>query len=327
MKVLRLGTRGSQLALWQARTVAAMLRQTAGTSCEILVIRTSGDRLAEAPLSEAGGKRLFVKEIEDALLRGDIDLAVHSCKDMPVALPDGLRIGAVLPREDPHDVVVLPATGQAVEPAAAGGRNLASEVLRARLGSARIGTSSVRRIAELRRFLPDARFEPIRGNLDTRLRKLDRGDHDALILAAAGVRRLGFTGRISATLPFDICIPAPGQGAIAVEVRANDGDTARPVGSIDDAQTATLVIAERAVVSALGGGCQTPIGAVAEPQGDRMVLRAVVASPDGTREIRARTEGHLRDAAQLGAELAAELIREGALDILEQVHEARRTEN
>ena len=323
MKPLRVGTRGSQLALWQARTVAAMLQQTADTSCEILVIRTSGDRLAEAPLSEAGGKRLFVKEIEDALLRGDIDLAVHSCKDMPVVLPDGLRIGAVLPREDPHDVVVLPAAGQAVEPA----RNLAPDVLRARLGFARIGTSSVRRIAELRLFLPDARFEPIRGNLDTRLRKLDRGDHDALILAAAGVRRLGFAGRISATLPFDICIPAPGQGAIAVEVRANDGDTGSRVGSINDAQTATAVMAERAVVAALGGGCQTPIGAVAELQGDRMVLRGVVASPDGTREIRARAEGHPRDAAQLGAQLAAELIREGALDILEQVHEARRTEN
>lgn len=327
MNALRLGTRGSQLALWQARTVASMLQRASGASCEIVVIKTSGDRLAEAPLSEAGGKRLFVKEIEDALLRGDIDLAVHSCKDMPVVLPDGLEIGAVLPREDPHDVVVLPATSQAGDTAAAGSALLDVNALRERLASARIGTSSVRRVAELRRFLPEARFEPIRGNLDTRLRKLDRGDHDALVLAAAGVRRLGFTDRISATLPFDICIPAPGQGAIAVEVRANDEDTRQHVCSIDHAQAATEVIAERAVVSALGGGCQTPIGAIAELQGGRLVLRGVVVSPDGMREIRARIEGGAEDAAELGARLAGDLIRDGALDILEQVRNAQGSEN
>ncbi len=337
MKPLRLGTRGSQLALWQARTVAAQLQEF-GTACEIVVIRTTGDRLAEAPLSEAGGKRLFVKEIEDALLRGDIDLAVHSCKDMPVVLPDGLQIGAVLPREDPHDIVVLPATQQAAALAAAGnpstrsprsfaqgGRSAPLDVdaLRERLRTARIGTSSVRRVAELRRFLPDARFEPIRGNLDTRLRKLDRGDHDALVLAAAGVRRLGFTDRISTTLPFEICIPAPGQGAIAVEVRVNDMDTRERVGSIDHGQTASEIIAERAVVSALGGGCQTPIGAIAELHGDEIDVRAVVASLDGSRAVRGHVAGPQEKAADVGANLAAQLIRDGALDILDQVRKAQ----
>ena len=323
MKPLRLGTRGSQLALWQARTVASMLQQACGSSCDIVVIKTSGDRLAEAPLSEAGGKRLFVKEIEDALLRGDIDLAVHSCKDMPVVLPDGLQIGAVLPREDPHDIVVLPvAQGTGGHPAP-----LSPDGIAARLGSARVGTSSVRRVAELRRFLRGARFEPIRGNLDTRLRKLDRGDYDALVLAAAGVRRLGFTDRISATLPFDVCIPAPGQGAIAVEVRESDEDTGERVRRIDHAQTAIEVAAERVVVSTLGGGCQTPIGAIAELRGDSVEVRAVVASLDGARAVRGQATGRPDRASALGAGLAAQLIRDGALAILEQVRRDQGIEN
>ena len=317
MKPLRVGTRGSQLALWQARTVAAMLQEKTGTACEIVVIKTSGDRLAEAPLSEAGGKRLFVKEIEDALLNHTVDLAVHSCKDMPVVLPGGLCIAAVLPREDPHDVLILPPTRHP---------GLASaERVRQELGPApRVGTSSVRRVAELHRFLPDARFEPIRGNLDTRLRKLDRGDHDVLVLAAAGVRRLGFADRISAVLPFDLCVPAPGQGAIAVEVREDDDEARTRVGSLDDARASSQVVAERAVVAALGGGCQTPVGAIAELQDDRIDLRAVVASLDGARAVRGRVAGARADAEGLGTALAAQLARDGALEILEQV---RRIEN
>jgi len=320
VKPLRVGTRGSQLALWQARTVVSMLEHACGASCEIVVIKTSGDRLAEVPLSEVGGKRLFVKEIEDALLRGDVDLAVHSCKDMPVVLPDGLHIAAVLPREDPHDIVALPANAGA-------GAALTSDELLSRLGSARIGTSSVRRVAELRRFLPHARFEPIRGNLDTRLRKLDRGDYDALVLAAAGVRRLGFSDRISAMLPFDVCIPAPGQGAIAVEVCAADPDTRVRVTGIDHAQTAAEITAERAVVSTLGGGCQTPIGAIAELRGDTIQLCAVVASLDGSRAARGRIAGAADRAGDVGAALAAQLIRDGALAILEQVRRDQGTEN
>lgn len=335
MPPLRLGTRGSQLALWQARTVAALLQEASGATCEIVVIKTSGDRLAEAPLSEAGGKRLFVKEIEDALLGRQIDLAVHSCKDMPVVLPDGLAIGAVLPREDPHDVIVLPASARAIgselgrgHAAAAredtrsegGPAGSSADALRTQIGaSSRIGTSSVRRIAELRRFLPGATFEPIRGNLDTRLRKLDRGDHDALVLAAAGIRRLGFADRISALLPYDLCIPAPGQGAIAVEVREDDGGTRAAVAAIDDPTTAGQIAAERGLVARLGGGCQTPIGAIAETDGEDLDLRAVVASLDGSRVVRDRLRGARTSAADLGSHLADQLIAGGALEILEQV--------
>ena len=312
MKTLRLGTRGSQLALWQARTVAARLQEASATACEIVVIKTSGDRLAEAPLSEVGGKRLFVKEIEDALAGGEIDLAVHSGKDMPVVLPDGLGIGAVLPREDPHDVLILPPSRLLGE--------VTPETLRQQLGDTpRVGTSSVRRIAELRRFLPHGRFEPIRGNLDTRLRKLDRGDHDVLVLAAAGVRRLGFTSRISATLPFDICIPAPAQGAIVIEIRSDDAATRARVAPIDDGPTSSRVTAERALVAALGGGCQTPIGAIAVLDGDDLDLYAVVASLDGARAVRGRLRGPRATAEDIGTRLAGQLIQAGAVEILEQV--------
>jgi hydroxymethylbilane synthase len=315
VKVLRLGTRGSQLALWQARMAAALVEQAGGPPCEIVVIKTSGDRLQEVPLSEVGGKRLFVKEIEDALLRNDVDFAVHSCKDMPAVLPDGLAIGAVLPREDPRDVMVLP--GGAVPPATI-------EELVAALGpNARVGTSSVRRIAELIRILHGATFVPIRGNLDTRLRKLDSASYDALVLAAAGMRRLGFTNRISFTLPLDACVPAPGQGAIAIELRADDAGTREAIAAIDHPLTGRAVAAERALVAALGGGCQTPIGAVAVPDGDELDLRAVVVSLDGRRAVRARERGPLTQAAALGARLADRLVAEGAGAILEEV---RRTQ-
>ncbi len=318
MKALRLGTRGSQLALWQARTAAALVERAGGPPCEIVVIKTSGDKLAEAPLSEIGGKRLFVKEIEDALLRGEVDFAVHSCKDMPAVLPEGLVIGAALPREDPRDVVVLP-TGSA-PPAAL-------EDLLSSLGArARIGTSSVRRIAELVRVVPGASFTPIRGNLDTRLRKLDSGSYDALVLAAAGMRRLGFAGRISFTLPVDACVPAPGQGAIAIELRGDDGRTRQAIAAIDDPVTGRAVEAERALVAALGGGCQTPIGAVAVPDGGELDLRAVVVSLDGHRAVRARGRAPLDRAAELGARLAERLVAEGAGAILEEVRRAQQAD-
>ena len=276
MNVLRLGTRGSQLALWQARTAAALVEQAGGPRCELVIIKTSGDRLAEAPLSEVGGKRLFVKEIEEALLRKDVDFAVHSCKDMPAVLPVGLAVGAVLPREDHRDVVVLPA-GSPLSCA-----NV-EDLVRGIGQSSRVGTSSVRRIAELSRLMPNATFLPIRGNLDTRLRKLDAAEYDALVLAAAGMRRLGFTDRISFTLPEDACMPAPGQGAIAIELRANDDVTRRAIAQINHPPTASAVEAERALVAALGGGCQTPIGAIALADGDDLDLRAVVVSLDGHR--------------------------------------------
>jgi hydroxymethylbilane synthase len=314
---LRLGTRGSQLALWQARTAAALVEAAGGPPCEIVVIKTTGDRLQEAPLSEVGGKRLFVKEIEDALLRREVDFAVHSCKDMPAVLPDGLAIGAVLTREDPRDALVLPA-GRESAPASL-------EELLAVVGQRpRVGTSSVRRVAELTRLVPDAAFLPIRGNLDTRLRKLDRGDFDVLVLAAAGMRRLGFADRISFTLPVEACVPAPGQGAIALELRLADERVREAIGRIDDAVTARAVEAERALVATLGGGCQTPIGAVALPQenGD-LDLHAVVVSLDGQQAVRARDQAPMLEASTLGNRVARVLVEQGAGLILDAVRRAQ----
>jgi len=316
MATLKLGTRGSQLALFQANTVADLLLSRAGVSCEIVVIRTSGDRLAEAPLSDVGGKRLFVKEIEDALLDSRIDLAVHSSKDMPAVLPDGLALGAVLPRADARDAMVLPAPGPAMP---------LEEVVR-RLGEApRVGTSSVRRTAQLMRLFPSARFDPIRGNLDTRLRKLDAGEYDVLVLAAAGLSRLGHEDRISAALSPGTCVPAPGQGIIAVEVRGNDEKAASVVKTINDAAAAAALTAERAVVTRLGGGCQMPIGAYAAESGGALVLTAIVISVNGSKTARAEAQGPVADAALLGDRVAEELLARGAGQILAEVDHTRAT--
>src|SRR5688500_5623697 len=282
MDTLNLGTRGSQLAMFQARTVARLLEERAGVTCEIHVIKTSGDRLAEAPLSQVGGKRLFVKEIEDALLNGDVDLAVHSSKDMPALLPAGLALGAVLPREDARDAVVLPQSRLKPAPTTAApttdetvvgagfSRLSLDDVIRELGREPKIGTSSIRRTAQLTRLFPGAQFLPIRGNLDTRLRKLDAGEYDALVLAAAGLRRLGREARISVALSADACVPAPGQGIIAVEVRTGDGDVCDVVTHIDDPSAAAALTAERTVVTRLGGGCQMPIGAYADVTTDPM---------------------------------------------------------
>jgi hydroxymethylbilane synthase len=327
MKALRLGTRGSQLALWQANLVATRIAEAGGPACRIVVIKTSGDRLQDAPLSDVGGKRLFVKEIEDALLCGDVDLAVHSSKDMPAVLPEGLTIGAVLPREDPHDAVVLPVrlkadtTGIGDDAPVVSGFSRTIETiddLVSLLGrSPSIGTGSVRRIAQLSRLFPGARFTPIRGNLDTRLRKLDAGEHDALVLAAAGLRRLGFSARITLTLPAAACVPAPGQGIVAVEIRDDDPEIAHAVAPVDDPPARAALTAERTLVEALGGGCQTPIGALASASGrDRLQLTAAVVSLDGARAVHARGEGRRLEAALLGRQVAAELIERGASEIL-----------
>jgi hydroxymethylbilane synthase len=317
VRELRLGTRGSQLALWQANAVASYVRDRGGPPCRIVVIRTSGDRLQDAPLSEVGGKRLFVKEIEDALLRREIDIAVHSSKDMPALLPEGLTIGAVLPREDPLDAIVLPAG----LPAPGGAFDAAARALGA---SPSIGTSSVRRVAQLTRTFPGATFAPIRGNLDTRLRKLDAGEYRAIVLAAAGLRRLGMASRISALVPASACVPAPGQGIVAVEVRREDEAVAAAVGSVDDGPTHAALDAERAVVESLGGGCQTPIGALASLlPGGELDLVGIVASLDGGRVVRARARGARTDAAALGANVGAQLLAGGAGEILEQADRAR----
>ena len=327
MASLKIGTRGSQLALFQAHAVAELLQSRAGIACDIVVIKTSGDRLAEAPLAEIGGKRLFVKEIEDALLGGTIDLAVHSSKDMPAILPTGLALGAVLPREDARDAVVLPSSGTALprgEHAPAALENAVLEGVVRHLGQApRIGTSSVRRVAQLTRLFPGARFGPIRGNLETRLRKLDAGEFDALVLAAAGLIRLGYGLRISAALPADTCVPAPGQGIIAVEIRSDDTATGDIVRTIGDPIAAAALTAERVVVTRLGGGCQMPIGAYAVASEHELTLTAVVVSVDGTRTARADAQGAITEATIVGEKAADQLLARGAADILSEVDRAQ----
>jgi len=305
---LRIGTRGSQLALWQARAVATRL-EASGVEADLVVIRTAGDRLQEAPLSEAGGKRLFVRELEDALVGERIDLAVHSAKDMPAILPDGLSLAAALPRDDPRDALVLPVgTGPIHVRAALDG-----------LAAGTVGTSSVRRTAQLAPLVAGARFAPVRGNVDTRLRKLDGGEFDALVLASAGLRRLGLAHRITAALPAVLCVPAPGQGIVAVETRTGDDAVSRVLGAMNDQSAWTALRAEQAVVAALGGGCQLPLGALAT-LGDRtMELTAVVCAADGSRAIRAQSAGRPDEAVALGARVAADLAARGATALLDEV--------
>ena len=310
---LRIGTRGSQLALWQSRTVAQLIERT-GAAVELVVIKTTGDRLQEAPLSEVGGKRLFVKEIEDALLQGRVDLAVHSAKDMPAVLPDGLEIAATLAREDPRDAMVLRGDGV---------RDLADIVddLGAR---PTIGTSSVRRAAQLASLFPNAVFGPIRGNVDTRLRKLDSHDYDALVLAAAGMKRLGFGDRVTTFIPVSDCVPAPGQGIVAVEIRAGDDEVRRALKGVHDDAAGISLMAERAVVAALGGGCQLPLGAIATLGDGRIELHGVVASPDGARVVKSHIVRTATHPAAAGHALAEELARAGATAILDEVRRAQR---
>lgn len=308
MTIWRIGTRGSALALWQARAVADQLARSGHTSA-LTTIKTSGDTLQDSPLAASGTKHRFVKEIEDALLSDRIDLAVHSTKDLPIDLPDGLIIAGYLQRADPHDVVVL---SHGTQP-----RPVNLNELTARLGEAPvIGTSSIRRTGQLAHLWPHARFAPIRGNVDTRLSKLDRGDYTALVLAAAGLERLGLAARVSFTLPLEACVPAPGQGAVAMEIRAHDATLASIVAGFGDEATAAAVTAERAVVASLGGGCETPIGALAVLHGTDIEIHVVVASPDGRDVLRRHTRGPRADAVVIAQRLAAELVAAGAARIL-----------
>jgi hydroxymethylbilane synthase len=307
-RTLRIGTRGSRLALWQAETVAARLRAI-DIASELVIVKTTGDRSQERPVPGDDSKRQFVKELEEALLADEIDLAVHSAKDLPVDLPDDLRLSACLPREDPRDAFVLPGD--------AGPGDYSSVI--ARLSSAaRIGTGSVRRAAQLVPALPAVTFVPIRGNVDTRVRKLDAGEVDALILACAGLRRLGLDGRISAAIPLDQCVPAPGQGIVATEIRAGDSATARALERIHDVTAGQALIAERAVVTALGGGCQLPLGAIALPISDRdLELHAAVAASDGSRVLKETMKGSLTSPEDLGRRVADALASAGARALLQ----------
>jgi hydroxymethylbilane synthase len=284
--------------------------------CEIVPITTSGERHADTALSEIGGKNVFVKEIEEALGTGRVDLAVHSSKDLPAVLPDSFTLAAVLAREDARDAMVLPNDNSSAS----------FHTLIERLGATpRIGTSSVRRVAQLTRFVPNARFLPIRGNLGNRLQKLDEGNFDVIVLAAAGLRRLGCENRISALIPVDACVPAPGQGIIAVEIRSEDNDTNHLVERINEPTAAAVLEAERALVKQLGGGCQMPIGAHAVLDEGTLCLTAVVVSPDGTQEVRTITRDTMAEAHRAGIMAANDLLAHGAGEILAAIRHAGNT--
>lgn len=298
--MLVIASRGSQLALWQARWVEGQLTAR-GHQCRIEIIKTTGDKITDVPLAKVGTKGLFTKEIEEALLDGRADLAVHSLKDLPTELPAGLVIAAVPEREDPRDAVV--------------GKRL-DELPR----GARVGTSSLRRSAQLRKLRPDLVIESVRGNVDTRLRKLDEGQYDSILLAAAGLKRLGWGARIAEILPADAMCSAVGQGALAIETRAA-GPGFDAVRVLDHPATHAAVAAERGVLASLGGGCQVPIGAHATVTGGRVRLLGVVASPDGTELVRAESEGAVEDAEALGRSLGEELLAKGAQRILEAVYQ------
>jgi hydroxymethylbilane synthase len=295
--VIVIGSRGSALALWQARHIAAKLAEL-GEETRLEIIKTTGDKIQDVPLAKVGGKGLFTKEIEEALLERKIDLAVHSMKDMPTGIPDGLTIAAIPEREEARDAMV----GASI-----------SEIPR----GARIGTSSLRRASQLLALGRGFVIETLRGNVDTRLRKLDEREYDAIVLAAAGLRRLGWHDRIRDLISADIMCPAAGQGALAIETR-DGGDVREMARKLDHAETRRAVEAERAMLAVLGGGCQVPIGAHAQIEGGEIILRAIVASPDGSRMIRGKRSG--TDPHQVGAELGRRLLDEGAREILQEIH-------
>lgn len=263
--MLRLGTRGSKLALVQAEMVRARLAEK-GTACEVVVVKTSGDRIQDRSLADIGGKGLFTKELEQALLAKDIDLAVHSMKDVPVAMPDGLTIGAILEREDPRDAFI----------------SNAAPTLEALPKKARIGTSSVRRQAQVARVRPDLEILLLRGNVDTRLAKLDAGNYDAILLAYAGLKRLGLGSRATSLLPLQDWLPALAQGAVGIEVRSDDHATARAVGALNDPFTEVALACERAFQAALDGSCRTSMAGLAAYTGEHLVFRGEVLAPDGS---------------------------------------------
>lgn len=311
---LVIGTRGSKLALRQTQLTVASLRQLhPGLPVETQVIKTTGDKLLDHPLAKIDDKGLFTKEIEKALVEEMIDAAIHSLKDLPTALPAGLKIGAVLPREDPRDVLIT-SNGSKLADLPAG---------------ARIGTGSPRRMAQMLALRPDLVCVDIRGNLDTRLRKLtESGQYDALVVAHAGLARLGMLDRITEALSFEQMLPAPGQGALAVECRSKDEDTMNVVASLNDPSTFAAVSAERAFLQRLEGGCQIPLGAVSLVQGEKLVLLGMVATLDGRHLLRLERHGAKDDAEKIGREMAEEMLQQDPSllqSIFSQAEQMRRT--
>jgi len=304
VRILRIGTRGSLLAKWQAESIRKRVFAAAGVEAEIVIIKTAGDRMQQAPLTQIGGKGIFIKELEEALLEESIDLAVHSVKDIPTDTPSRLMFPAVCRRDDVRDCLV--------------GSTLAN----LRQG-ARVGTSSLRRQAQLLHIRPDLDMRDLRGNVDTRLRKVESGEYEAVLLAKAGLDRLGVSQRISEILSPDVCMPAVGQGAIAVECRLKDTETADILAPLDDAETRTAIIAERALLAALQGGCQVPLGAWARIERGELVLEACVCSVDGAQYVKQRATAPPDQAAALGEHMARLLIEAGAQSILEEVSRQR----
>ena len=300
-----IGSRGSKLALTQSEQVKTRLSLfNPGVIITIEIIKTTGDVKTD-PLSAIGGKGVFTKELEEALLDNRIDIAVHSLKDLPTVVPEGLAIAAISEREDPRDALVLP---REVDNVNKGLRDLPVRAV--------IGTSSPRRLAQLKHLRPDLVIRDLRGNVDTRLRKLDEGEYDAIILAAAGLRRLGLEQRINATIPTDQMTPAVGQGALGIETRSDDGPALELVRILDHAPTRIACTAERALLRALGGGCQLPIAAHGVVYYHELRLDGLVASRDGKQVVRDHISGSIDDAEKLGAELANRLLEHGAAALL-----------
>ena len=303
---LTIGTRGSKLALWQSEYIKGLVEQITGLPVELKIIKTTGDKILDVPLAKVGGKGLFTKELEVELLGGTVDLCVHSMKDVPTELPDGLVIAAMPPRVDPRDALVSGA-GQTLETLPEG---------------AKVGTSSLRRIAQVRALRPDVEIVDVRGNLDTRMRKAEDGYLDAVILASAGITRMGWADRISSYIPTSQMVSAVGQGAIGIEIREDDPFMAEVMDKISDGPTMLCVTAERVVMQQLEGGCQVPIGAYARLEGDQLVMDAVVGSVNGESIVRAHLEGSANRPIALGELMVAELLVLGAGPILAEIREA-----
>ena len=301
MALLRIGSRGSQLALWQANHIADLLRGRSH-QVEIEIIKTTGDKITDVALAKVGTKGMFTKEIEEALADGRVDLAVHSLKDLPTAVPPGFEIAAITKRENPRDVFC----------------SRKYESIDQLPQGARVGTSSLRRQAQLKALRPDLKIFPLRGNVDTRLRKLEAGEYDAVILAAAGLNRLGKTELVKQVIGAEIMCPAAGQGALGIEIRAGDSQIRQHLTFLDDAAARATTTCERALLNKLGGGCQVPIGAFAEMRDGRLHLEGVVADPDGSKVIREASDGS--DPVQLGELVGDTLLRRGGEEILENVY-------
>ncbi len=306
-----IGTRGSKLALWQAEWVRSeILKLSPGLRVELKRIKTTGDKILDVPLAKVGGKGLFVKEIEEALLAGDADLAVHSMKDVPTDFPEGLHLAVICKREDPRDAFMSRI------------RNSQFEIqnFSALPGGATVGTSSLRRACQLLSIRPDLKISQLRGNLDTRLRKLDEGQFDAIILAAAGMKRLGWANRITEIISTEISLPAIGQGAIGIECRERDEFMNDLISPLNHRETSVCVKAERAFLRKLEGGCQVPIAAYAQLSETRLIMDGLVGSVTGDRIIRGHIEGELDDAESLGVSLAGDILSRGAKEILDEVY-------